>query len=372
MSGPQRGRVAVQSIEVLLGGSNTRHRRLDHLGGVRLEIGKCGRDPLVEIIERVLQPLNRLEAAAQADDLGRVRSGRVGSAPQSDLQFVARAMSTELVDRTHQRGAVRCGLEQRRLDGRQPHSDRGIVGAGQHQSPRLIEALPPWRFGLAFAPTQDHVTTLPGVEPKPTLGAVMEAPVPNHHAHHPGFSGWEGLKAAVRFLKVGTDAGVACDLVGIGPGDHLVDIGSGPGVAVREAVRRGATAVAVDPAEVMIEVGKRRNDHPSIQWRTGAAEALPVEDSSATVVWSMATVHHWQDVDAGLTEVGRVLQPGGRFLAIERYLRGDGTDITDHGWLESQAEVFMTACAAHGLGDVRLTTSQASRGKLLCVLATKA
>ncbi|MCB0990131.1 MAG: class I SAM-dependent methyltransferase [Acidimicrobiales bacterium] len=200
----------------------------------------------------------------------------------------------------------------------------------------------------------------------------MEAPVPNHHAHHPGFSGWEGLKAAVRFLKVGTDAGVACDLVGIGPGDHLVDIGSGPGVAVREAVRRGATAVAVDPAEVMIEVGKRRNDHPSIQWRTGAAEALPVEDSSATVVWSMATVHHWQDVDAGLTEVGRVLQPGGRFLAIERYLRGDGTDITDHGWLESQAEVFMTACAAHGLGDVRLTTSQASRGKLLCVLATKA
>ena len=67
-----------------------------------------------------------------------------------------------------------------------------------------------------------------------------------------------------------------------------------------------------------------------------------------------------------------MLQPGFRFLAIERYLRGDGTDITDHGWLESQAEVFMTACAAHGLGDVRLTTSQASRGKLLCVLATKA
>ena len=48
----------------------------------------------------------------------------------------------------------------------------------------------------------------------------------------------------------------------------------------------------------------------------GTAENLPVPEHSATVVWSVATVHHWADVTAGLAEVRRVLSPGGRFLVI--------------------------------------------------------
>ena len=56
----------------------------------------------------------------------------------------------------------------------------------------------------------------------------------------------------------------------------------------------------------------------AIAYVAGAAEALPVPDDDATVVWSIATVHHWADLDAGLDEVRRVLAPGGRFVAIER------------------------------------------------------
>jgi ubiquinone/menaquinone biosynthesis C-methylase UbiE len=32
----------------------------------------------------------------------------------------------------------------------------------------------------------------------------------------------------------------------------------------------------------------------------GGAEALPLPDESASVVWSIASVHHWADLDAGL------------------------------------------------------------------------
>ncbi|MCP3937317.1 MAG: class I SAM-dependent methyltransferase [Actinomycetia bacterium] len=199
----------------------------------------------------------------------------------------------------------------------------------------------------------------------------MEPVVPNHHAHHPGFRGRAGFAAAKRFLEVGPDASVGCDLTDVGPGDHVIDIGSGPGVAAREAVRRGATALAVDPASVMIRVGRARNDHPDITWRQGTAEAVPSEDASATVVWSMATVHHWQNIDEGLAEVRRILKPGGRFLATERHLRGDGTDATDHGWTEGQAGSFMASCREHGFENVTLDYGEASRGKLLCVLANQ-
>ncbi len=199
----------------------------------------------------------------------------------------------------------------------------------------------------------------------------MEAVVPNHHAHHPGFKGREGFAAAKRFLELGADASVGCDLTAVGPGDHVIDIGSGPGVAVREAIRRGATALAVDPAPVMIRVGRVRNDHPDITWRQGTAEQVPSDDASATVVWSMATVHHWQNIDEGLAEIRRVLKSGGRFLATERHLRGDGSDVTDHGWTEAQADAFVAACRGQGFEDVTLTYNEASRGKLLCVLAKR-
>src|SRR5262245_15125577 len=47
----------------------------------------------------------------------------------------------------------------------------------------------------------------------------------------------------------GPHARLAADRAGIGPGDHVVDVGCGTGTAVREAVKRGATAVGVDPSD---------------------------------------------------------------------------------------------------------------------------
>ena len=40
------------------------------------------------------------------------------------------------------------------------------------------------------------------------------------------------------------------------------------------------------------------------------AEAIPLPDASATVVWSLSAVHHWSDRAAGLAEAERVLVRG--------------------------------------------------------------
>jgi ubiquinone/menaquinone biosynthesis C-methylase UbiE len=178
---------------------------------------------------------------------------------------------------------------------------------------------------------------------------------PNHHASHPGFSGPSGLLAAVGFLS-GRDraAALAMDLAGLGPGRRLVDVGCGPGVAAHRASDAGAEVVGVDPAPVMLRVARLRwRADRGVDWRIGTAEALPVEDGWADVVWSLATVHHWADVDAALDEARRVLAPGGRLVALERRIHDTGaTGTASHGWTPAQAESFAGRCRSHGFSDV--------------------
>ena len=157
--------------------------------------------------------------------------------------------------------------------------------------------------------------------------------VPNHHADYPGFSGLSGLVAALT-MAVGRDDGpLATELSRIGTGDALIDIGCGPGVAARHAAGLGASVTGVDPAPVMLQVARllTRRSH-NVRYVEGVAEALPAADDSASVVWSIAAVHHWTDIDAGLREALRVLRRGGRLVAIERRTEPDAHGHASHGW----------------------------------------
>jgi ubiquinone/menaquinone biosynthesis C-methylase UbiE len=106
------------------------------------------------------------------------------------------------------------------------------------------------------------------------------------------------------------DAQLAVRLSGMGSGDRVVDIVCGPGVAVRYAARLGATVTGVDPAPVMLRVARLLTRRAAkVPYVEGTAEAIPLPDGSASIVWSIATVHHWSDLDAGLREVRRVTEP---------------------------------------------------------------
>lgn len=197
-------------------------------------------------------------------------------------------------------------------------------------------------------------------------------PVPNHHASHPGFSGLSGLVAAVSFL-FGRDhaAHLAIDLSGLRPGDRVVDVGCGPGIAVRQARATGAEVVGVDPAAVMLRVARARwRSDPAVDWRIGTAESIPVEDGWASVVWSLSTVHHWADAEAGIEEVHRVLAPGGRLVALERQIHDTGAAGTaSHGWTPGQADSFGELCRRHGFAEVTVGSQAGRSGEVLSVVA---
>ena len=170
----------------------------------------------------------------------------------------------------------------------------------------------------------------------------------------------------------GAVARLAADLSGVTATDHVVDVGCGPGAAAREAARRGARVTGVDPAPVMLKLARwltRRG--VSVTWTDGAAESLPVPDASATVLWSIATVHHWPDLAAGLAEARRVLVPDGRLLAIERQVRAGAKGLGSHGWTVEQANAFADSCRAAGFTDARVEPPRAGRRPMVVVRATK-
>jgi ubiquinone/menaquinone biosynthesis C-methylase UbiE len=204
---------------------------------------------------------------------------------------------------------------------------------------------------------------------------------PNHHGSYPHFDGLRGLVAALRFtVGRGADADLAIALTGAGPGDDVLDIGCGPGVAVRRAAVRGASSVTgVDPAAVMLRFGRAltrpgltrpgRGHATAVRYREGTAEALPLPGAAATVVWSLATVHHWRDLDAGLREIRRVLRPSGRFVAVERWARPGASGHASHGWTEDQAQLFAERCRAAGFSGVGIDRHPRRRRSVLSVLA---
>ena len=202
---------------------------------------------------------------------------------------------------------------------------------------------------------------------------ISDLPVPNHHADHGGFSGFSGLLAAFRFLSGRDEAArLAIELADLRSGERLVDIGCGPGVAVHTAHELGAEVIGVDPATVMLRVARLRWLRDArTSWKVGTAESLPVEDGWANVAWSLATVHHWVDLDAGIVEVQRVLAPGGRFVAIERRIADPNAEgVASHGWTVEQAESFGEHCRRHGFVDIA-TGTHAGTPELVHVVARR-
>lgn len=101
------------------------------------------------------------------------------------------------------------------------------------------------------------------------------------------------------------------ELAQIEPGMHLLDVATGPGALALEAEARGAEVVAIDFSQAMIDQLEARAQGRRIQALRMDGQALKFPVSSFDRVCSVLGVALFPDWRTGLTEMARVLRPGG-------------------------------------------------------------
>lgn len=111
---------------------------------------------------------------------------------------------------------------------------------------------------------------------------------------------------------------------GVGPGDRVLDVGTGPGylaLAASRLVGAEGAAVGIDASPEMIDRARMlaAREGARAEYRVVSAESLPFEEGSFDVAVSRLVLHHLPgDLKLrALAEVRRVLRPGGRLLVAD-------------------------------------------------------
>jgi SAM-dependent methyltransferase len=110
--------------------------------------------------------------------------------------------------------------------------------------------------------------------------------------------------------------GRVLDVAHVQTGQRVLDVACGTGILARAAGERVGAAgsvVGIDINPAMLSVAARKAPH--MEWREGRAEALPFDDHSFDAVVSQFGLMFFEDWQAALREMLRVLKPSGH-LAI--------------------------------------------------------
>ena len=103
------------------------------------------------------------------------------------------------------------------------------------------------------------------------------------------------------------------EFLGLGAGRRVLDLGAGTGKLTRLLVPSGASVIAVEPVE-----GMRRHlaaAVPAAEILHGTAEALPLANGAVAGA-VVAQAFHWFDQARAVSELHRVIEPGGGLAII--------------------------------------------------------
>jgi demethylmenaquinone methyltransferase/2-methoxy-6-polyprenyl-1,4-benzoquinol methylase len=103
----------------------------------------------------------------------------------------------------------------------------------------------------------------------------------------------------------------------------ILDLATGTADLALALAKRNPQAhiIGMDISEKMLDIGKakvaQRKMESQIELRLGDAAALPFEDNTFDAVTVAFGVRNFEDLDKGLSEISRVLKPGGQAVIME-------------------------------------------------------
>ena len=133
---------------------------------------------------------------------------------------------------------------------------------------------------------------------------------------------WQGnsvlylLKTSVNPWRVGYQANIIKRLGIDTKGKMALEVGSGGGILTEEIAKMGFTTTGIDPSVPSIQtaVNHARANGLNIKYDQGFGENLPYADTSFDAVFCCDVLEHVQDLPKVISEISRVLKPGGIFL----------------------------------------------------------
>jgi SAM-dependent methyltransferase len=193
-------------------------------------------------------------------------------------------------------------------------------------------------------------------------------------ARNIGYSAKE-LKMIPDEANLGLGCGNPTAIARLGPGETVLDLGSGAGMdAFAAAAQVGPTGrvIGVDTTPEMLARARRiaveRGLADRVEFREGLIEDLPVTDDSVDVVLSNCVINLSPDKAGVFTEAFRVLKPGGR-LAVSDIVLTEPLPAEVAGtvgaWVgcvggATPAEDYLGAIEEAGFTDVSWTRTPAA------------
>ncbi|HYW69885.1 MAG TPA: class I SAM-dependent methyltransferase [Pyrinomonadaceae bacterium] len=106
-------------------------------------------------------------------------------------------------------------------------------------------------------------------------------------------------------------------------GLRVLEIGCGIGTDGAQFARAGADYTGIDLTEAAIELAKKRFALSGLsgEFKVSDAEHLDFPDDRFDLVYSHGVLHHTPDIESAISEIHRVLKPGGRAIVM-LYHRG--------------------------------------------------
>ncbi len=102
-------------------------------------------------------------------------------------------------------------------------------------------------------------------------------------------------------------------------GKNILEVGSGRGGGARyiAGAMKPASYVGMDLAQSAVDLANKLHKMPNLKFIQGSGELIPLPDKSIDVVINVESCHAYGSVDQFLSEVKRVLKPGGHLLLVD-------------------------------------------------------
>lgn len=168
------------------------------------------------------------------------------------------------------------------------------------------------------------------------------------------------------------------DLLDLKPADRVLEIGFGGGYLLQRMASVITTGIlaGVDHSPALLKyvkdrISAGRSERGKIDLRCAPAESLPYPDYQFTAVCSVNSILYWQNTDAGIKEIWRVLESDGRLVlcftekkSLEKKRFAEQLNLVE-------ADEIMQILTKTGFKEIKIIDSSDDYRQFVCLITRK-